>query len=155
MNPDYSKGSSPSATFGAEPTEGGNLRMRSPFMRLTIGSHINRVPGFFTNINLNWNTNYPYEIALNSTETGKDKDMLVLPQCLDVSCTYQPVHNFLPQKSVNAPFILPHKGDGALSTQKQWVNNPISTQTGTATNYGGQTSAVNFFNEGESERTQK
>lgn len=121
----------------------GNLRMRSPFMRLTIGSHINRIPGFFTNVNLNWNTNYPYEIALEGTSTGKDKDMLVLPHVLDINCQYQPIHNFLPQKGINAPFILPHPDDGALGTDKKWYSGGAVTSGGTLENYGGQGNIIN------------
>ena len=39
-----------------------------------------------------------------------DNDMLELPHILDVSCQFQPVHDFIPQKSIkDSPFIIPKK----------------------------------------------
>ena len=101
----------------------GNLRMRSPLMRLTIGSHMDRIPGFFTAVNLSWLTNYPYEIVLDDKEGGKDASMVVLPHVLDVQCAYTPIHNFLPRKSIkSSPFILPHENNGTLRSGQKWSN---------------------------------
>ena len=51
--------------------------------------------------------------------------MLVLPHVLDVSVSFQPIHNFLPQKGTrNSPFILPHwdQRDGKLNPLQKWMN---------------------------------
>jgi hypothetical protein len=102
------------------PDYGGGNRMRGPFMKLTIGSMIDRVPGFFTNIKLTWQKDYPWDIAISHLEGGMDKDgMIVMPHLLDVTCNFTPVHNFLPQKSVTkSPFLFMHH-------KNRVINNPL------------------------------
>jgi len=73
-------------------------RMRTPFIRLTVGDWCNRVPGVLNSIGLSWNTNYPWEIR--NTE-----GILMLPHVLDVNVQFTPVHNFMPEKSINSQFI--------------------------------------------------
>lgn len=85
-----------------------NRRMRGVFSRLTIGDWINEIPGFFTSVNLSWNTAYPWEIRHD--DQGVDANINEYPHILDVSCTFQPVHNFAPSNSVTAPFIIPEIG---------------------------------------------
>ena len=98
-----------------------NTRMRTPFMRLTIGSMIDRVPGILNSVSLSWKKDYPWEISIDSPEGGKDKDMLVLPHVLDVSVDFTPVHNFLPQKSISdSPFILSHENNRFLKDGQKW-----------------------------------
>jgi hypothetical protein len=93
-----------------------NTRMRGAYIRLTIGDLIHRTPGFITNLSLKWKNGYPWEIA--SDPTGKDSEMYQLPQILDVNCQFQPIHNFIPQKSVTkSPFILPHKFNGKVNSE--------------------------------------
>ena len=84
-----------------------NRRMRGVFSRLTIGDWMDEIPGFFTSVNLSWNTAYPWEIQLDPAK--KDSDVDQYPHILDVSCTFQPVHNFAPSNSPQTPFILPDK----------------------------------------------
>jgi hypothetical protein len=168
-----------------------NTRLRGNFCRLTIGDYHSRLPGFFTNISLKWNKDYPWEIALNQGGVGTkakvsgdshtsspeikptwheqylldaakdrkktkleaegnannesttttdningssdthdmDSDMLELPHVLDVSCTFQPVHDFIPQKSVkSSPFILPTKySKNSMTDEQDWLQwDPIS-----------------------------
>tara|TARA_B110000902_G_scaffold11843_1_gene14265 strand:+ start:499 stop:2934 length:2436 start_codon:yes stop_codon:yes gene_type:complete len=168
-----------------------NTRLRGNFCRLTIGDYHSRLPGFFTSINLKWNKDYPWEIALNQGGVGTkakvsgdshtsspeikptwheqylldaakdrkktkleaegnannesttttdningssdthdmDSDMLELPHVLDVSCTFQPVHDFIPQKSVkSSPFILPTKySKNSMTDEQDWLQwDPIS-----------------------------
>ena len=52
-----------------------------------------------------------------------DPDMLVLPHILDVNLSFLPIHNFLPRKGVDTPFILPnYKGiDGKFFPEQQWL----------------------------------
>jgi len=95
-------------------------RMRAGFVRLTIGSWCDRIPGFIQNINLSWQKDYPWEISIDSPEGGQDTDMLVLPHVLDVSVTFLPIHNFTPQRSVtDSPFILKDK-ESILHDVQKW-----------------------------------
>ena len=95
-----------------------NRRMRGVFSRLTIGDWMNELPGFFTNINLSWNTSYPWEIRSDSQEGGVDENMNEYPHVLDVSCNFIPVHSFTPSNEPCAPFILPEIGVGV---GRQWA----------------------------------
>jgi hypothetical protein len=85
-----------------------NRRMRGVFSRLTIGDWMNEIPGFFTSVNLSWNTNYPWEIRHDYR--GADADLNEYPHILDVACEFQPVHNFAPSNSATTPFLLPEIG---------------------------------------------
>lgn len=85
-----------------------NRRMRGVFSRLTIGDWMNEIPGFFTGVQLSWNTAYPWEIRYDSE--GADSDLNEYPHILDVSCDFQPIHNFAPSNSPTTPFILPEIG---------------------------------------------
>ena len=96
-------------------------RMRTPYIRLTIGSMIDRTPGILNNVSLKWRKDYPWEIAIDSPENGQDKEMMVLPHVLDVSCKFTPIHNFLPQKSITrSPFIMSHHNNRALNQEQKW-----------------------------------
>ena len=96
-------------------------RMRGSFIRLTIGSMIDRTPGILNSISLSWKKDYPWEISIDSPESGKDKDMLVLPHVLDVNVQFTPVHNFLPQKSItDSPFIISHENNRHLTDGQKW-----------------------------------
>jgi hypothetical protein len=81
---------------------------RGVFSRLTIGDWMNEIPGFFTSVGLGWSTAYPWEIRYD--KNGADADINEYPHILDVSCEFQPVHNFAPSNSVTTPFILPEIG---------------------------------------------
>ena len=96
-------------------------RMRTPFIRLTIGSMIDRTPGILNSVNLKWQKNYPWEIAIDSPEDGQDKEMMVLPHVLDVSVKFTPIHNFLPQKSITrSPYIMSHHNNRVLNPEQKW-----------------------------------
>jgi hypothetical protein len=63
-----------------------------------------------------------WEIALSEPENieGGDADMHELPQIIKCTMTFIPIYNFLPRKSVEAPFI----GIDGLSEpkqQKKWL----------------------------------
>jgi hypothetical protein len=97
-------------------------RMRTPYIRLTIGSMMDRIPGILNSVQLKWNKNYPFEIAMDGPEKTK-RDMLVLPHVLDVSVQFTPVHNFLPKKSITeSPFILSHTNNRSLQIGEQWYS---------------------------------
>ena len=98
-------------------------RMRAGFVRLTIGSWCDRIPGFIQNISLSWQKDYPWEVAIDSTEGGEDKHMLELPHVLDVKVSFLPVHNFTPQRSITkSPFILPHENNRPLNDEQKWYD---------------------------------
>jgi len=87
-------------------------RIRTPYCKLTVGNWFNRIPGVITQVGLQWQKDYPWEIALdrkvNQTSgelEGKDKDMLILPHVLDVSLSFQPIHKFTPSNDIMSPFI--------------------------------------------------
>lgn len=98
-------------------------RMRAKFNRLTIGDWCNEIPGFFTSVNLSWSNKYPWEINTeNIGTTGTDNlIMSELPQMLDVSCNYIPIHDFAPENRRDAPFILPTRGLGGEG--QNWISN--------------------------------
>lgn len=96
-------------------------RMRGKFNRITIGEWINDIPGFFTGINLKWSKSYPWEINLE--EGGVTQH----PHVLDVSCQFQPIHDFAPENRAfdmsAAPFILP----GIENVKKGQVDTPSTS----------------------------
>tara|TARA_R110000744_G_scaffold74109_1_gene148206 strand:+ start:2543 stop:4588 length:2046 start_codon:yes stop_codon:yes gene_type:complete len=115
-----------------------NGRMRAGFVRLTIGSWVDRIPGFVQSVNLSWQKDYPWEISLDSPEGGQDTAMLVLPHVLDVSVSFLPVHNFLPQRSVkDSPFILKDK-EGISNDGQRWSELDVADTTAEALKLGKQ-----------------
>ena len=104
------------------PDYGPTGRMRTPFTRLTIGSWCDRIPGVINSVNLKWQKEYPWEISISGPEGKIDKHMHVLPHVLDVSVQFTPVHNFLPEKSVKSPFILPHSINRWLEKEQRWLD---------------------------------
>ena len=87
-------------------------RMRGTFVKVTIGDLLDNVPGFFSNIGLSWSKEYPWEIKLGNKMANDARDMeddvYQNPHVLDVKCNFTPIHNFIPQTSIDkSPFILP------------------------------------------------
>ena len=78
-------------------------RIRTPYMRLTLGDYFNRLPGVLTSVSVSWQKDYSWEIKHDPKE--KDADMKVLPHILDVSINFLPIHDFTPNNSVQSPFI--------------------------------------------------
>jgi len=62
--------------------------------------------------------------------------MVVLPHVLDVSVEFTPVHNFLPQKSIHAPFILPHVDNRDLDSLQQYYKPGIAESADQALKLG-------------------
>jgi hypothetical protein len=78
------------------PTYGDSAFMRGTVVKLTLGSYLTQVPGVLTSIKYAWQTDYPWEIAMKSPESG-ESDVQELPMVLDCSVTFKPIHNFAPQ----------------------------------------------------------
>jgi len=114
------------------PTYGENGRMRGTFVKATIGDLLrgngDGVPGFFSNIAISWQKNYPWEIAMDNPEGGSDKIMYELPHVLDVKCSFTPIHDFIPQTGTTSTFIMPNnsrwKGPAANSEAKALPKSP-------------------------------
>ena len=75
-------------------------RMRTPFIKLTVGDWCNRVPGILNTIALSWQKDYPWDLGEGPNSSG-----LMLPHVLDVNVQFTPIHNFLPEKSPNSQFF--------------------------------------------------
>ena len=97
-------------------------RIRTPYMRLTLGDYFNRVPGLLSNISLSWNTNYPWE---GRAEEGKDTDMLFLPHILDVSLNFQPIHSFTPHNNTFSENSVPFIGIDGQFGDTDWTTQVI------------------------------
>jgi len=78
------------------PTYGDSAFMRGTVVKLTLGSYLTQVPGVLTSIKYSWQTDYPWEIAMKSPESG-ESDVQELPMILDCSVTFKPIHDFAPQ----------------------------------------------------------
>ena len=87
------------------PDYGDNGRMRTPYIRLTVGSWINRIPGVISSVNLKWQKDYPWELNMDGPEERGKQHMLVLPHVLDVTINYLPIHTFTPSNDFRNPFL--------------------------------------------------
>ncbi len=103
-------------------------RMMTPFMRLTIGAYFHQLPGVIKSANISWDKNYPWEITLDAPEGGATSGLFVLPHVLNVNINYQPIHDFLPQKGIRSPFIVPHKNSTIANSpgRKLWNSEDIA-----------------------------
>lgn len=89
------------------PTYSETNLMRATFVKLTVGSYLYEMPGYISNLTYTWNTDYPWEIALNKKPEGKavqnadsespDLNQQELPMIMDCSLTFTPIHKFAPQ----------------------------------------------------------
>jgi hypothetical protein len=75
--------------------------MRGNITKLTIGNLFYRSPGILNSLNLTVADDYPWEIAMDAPENGDDKDMLELPQIIDVAVRFTPILDVLPQTSLD------------------------------------------------------
>ena len=109
-------------------------RIMTPFMRLTIGSYFERLPGVIKTMGIKWQKDYPWEICIDTPEGGESNHLFVLPHVLDVNITYQPIHDFLPQKGIDSPFIIPHQNSPPANSEgrKAWNNESIADNLNTA-----------------------
>ena len=86
-----------------------NTRIRAPYVKLNVGSYLNRMPGFIESLGVQWDTNYPWEIGINKPNGTITKDLQVLPHVLKIDLKFKPIHNFVPRKMTicdpDVPFI--------------------------------------------------
>ena len=76
-------------------------RMRTPFIKLTVGDWCNRLPGVLNSIRLTWQKDYPWDLGGNDPKSSG----LILPHVLDVNIQFTPIHQFMPEKSPNSQFF--------------------------------------------------
>ena len=106
-------------------------RIRTPYMKLTVGDYFNRVPGVLANVNITWQKDYTWEIK---NDIEQDGDMLILPHVLDVSVSFKPIHDFTPNnKPGSSPFISIDGGLGSegvsTATTPNWMSNTFKDVT--------------------------
>ena len=78
-------------------------RIMTPYMRLTVGDWMQRIPGILESVRLSWSKDYPWEIK--SDENDKDSDMAILPHLLDVAISFTPIHDFIPSNNEGTSYI--------------------------------------------------
>lgn len=61
--------------------------MRGTLASVTIGDYFRNLKGFIKSVSFSWNTDYVWEI---------DTESLRVPHMLDVSVTFTPIHDFIP-----------------------------------------------------------
>lgn len=79
--------------------------MRGPLVQLNIGDYISDQTGFISSIGISIPDNGTWEIALHQPEKAEDTEMQELPKYIEVNVQFTPIHNFVPRKGVNIPFI--------------------------------------------------
>jgi hypothetical protein len=86
------------------PTYGGKGQfMRGTIVKLTLGDYVYELPGIMNSVTYNWNTEYPWEIAMTEPEgSGRgDKTMQELPMVMDCNIDFTPIHTFTPTAGYN------------------------------------------------------
>ena len=102
------------------PTYGNDGKfMRGTIAKVTVGDYLYEVPGIIESVSYTWNTNYNWEIAFQNPEGSTDDDMQELPQIMDCSLTFKPIHSFIPE-AVGKNRLLPY------------ITNPTPPGTGKA-----------------------
>jgi len=129
MKPLYRKLNYLATTLAPDYAVGEQGVMRGNFIRVTIGALLDRVPGFLTSMDIKWQKDYPFEIAIANPETGEtDNEMQVLPHVLDISCNFTPIHDFVPRKSAtDSPFFATTQG--FKNTVRDFYRDGIDTRT--------------------------
>lgn len=97
--------------------------MRGPFMNLTVGNYIYRQPGYISSLQYSIADDTPWEIAIDEPEQGASNALYELPHIIDVNMSFVPVHNFLPQKSALAPFIIDKAAENNQPRNPWLLNN--------------------------------
>lgn len=90
--------------------------MRAPLVKVTLGDYLYRVPGFLENVNITVDNSTSWEINLEEST-----DVQELPHVLEVSISFKPIHNILPERSAYKEII-------RKSTQT--IENPYNTLSG-------------------------
>ena len=98
--------------------------MRAPVVKLTLGDYLYRVPGFLQSVNITVDNTTPWEINLENAD-----DVQQLPHVVDVSISFKPIMNVLPQRSTDTVTNLIGNNSGSKSSfinKNIYPNNFIS-----------------------------
>ena len=83
------------------PTYSSEGFMRGTFAELTVGSYLYETPGIIESVQYSWQTDYPWEIAMNEPEQrtgeGGDTYQQELPMIMNATVQFKPIHRFLPE----------------------------------------------------------
>ena len=74
--------------------------MRAPIVKVTLGDYLYRVPGFLQNVNVTVDNSTSWEINLEESD-----DVQELPHILEVSISFKPILNILPERSSFTQYI--------------------------------------------------
>jgi len=117
------------------PRYGGNGYMLGNFIKLTVGTYFNSVPGIINNISLKpsfeagWDINR--DIMGNPIPTT-DKEYYVgqIPRMIEVDMTFTPIHDFTPQYNstfINNTPILPQPKTETPADTSNTIDEPIGS----------------------------
>lgn len=112
MKPLYKKMAYLASTTAPTYGEGGSF-MKGTLVRLTVGSYLYEVAGTINSVKYNWKENYPWEIAMQNPDLNIDDDMQELPQIMDCSINFTPIHDFVPQTGLYHYITSPRLSGGA------------------------------------------
>lgn len=87
--------------------------MRGTLAQLTVGSYIYEVPGIITSVKYAWDTQYPWEIAMQNPEGATDDDQQELPMIMNASVSFTPIHNFVPETGLKHYITNPNPAGGS------------------------------------------
>ena len=110
------------------PTYGGTGQfMRGTIVKLTLGDYVYELPGIMNSVTYNWNTEYPWEIAMTNPEDGGDKLMQELPMVLDCNIDFTPIHTFTPTAGFNRYITTKEteEGNNAILLDKELAPDPL------------------------------
>jgi len=84
------------------PTYSSEGFMRGTFVEMTVGSYLYQTPGILESVQYSWDTDYPWEIAMNEPETrntrdGGDRYQQELPMIMNCQLSFKPIHRFIPE----------------------------------------------------------
>ncbi len=85
--------------------------MQGTIIKVTVGDYIYELPGVLNNLTYNWQTDYPWEIAMAEPENeNSDQAMQELPMVLDCRLDFTPIHTFTPEAGLKKYFTAGTKG---------------------------------------------
>lgn len=89
----------------------GKQFMQGTIIKVTVGDYIYELPGVLNNLTYNWQTDYPWEIAMAEPENeNSDQAMQELPMVLDCRLDFTPIHSFTPEAGLKKYFTAGTEG---------------------------------------------
>ena len=121
------------------PTYGGNGYMLGNFIRLTVGTYFNGVPGIINNINLKPSFEAGWDINRddigNPLQSTDISNVGQIPRMIEVDMTFTPIHDFVPQ--------YPYITEENQKANVKFINNTPKPKTNSAQSPSSTTDTVN------------